>query len=99
MNHPYLYPDEAPWTDDYYELRQVRKLHYSSAMDYLGQFPVKINHHLSVTPEEQDAIVNALHFFHEYFSDGEICIPDWRDVANDQRLELFEQLARKIATA
>jgi hypothetical protein len=24
MNHPYLYPDEAPWTDDYYELRAIR---------------------------------------------------------------------------
>jgi hypothetical protein len=21
MNHPYLYPDEAPWTEDYRELR------------------------------------------------------------------------------
>jgi hypothetical protein len=24
MNHPYLYPDQAPWTDDYYELRAIR---------------------------------------------------------------------------
>jgi hypothetical protein len=24
MNHPYLYPDEAPWTDDYWELRAIR---------------------------------------------------------------------------
>ncbi len=99
MNHPYLYPDEAPWTDDYYELRQIRSHCYSPLMDNLGQFPVKINHHLSVTSEEQDAIVNALHFFHEYFSGDGISIPDWRDVANDQRLDLFDQLARKIATA
>lgn len=99
MNHPYLYPDEAPWTDDYYELRQIRSHSYSPLMDYLGQFPVKINHHLSVSSEEQEAIVNALAFFYDYFSGGDINIPDWRDVANDQRLELFNELARKIATA
>lgn len=29
MNHPYLYPDEAPWTDDYAELRSLRKRHHS----------------------------------------------------------------------
>lgn len=23
MNHPYLYPDEAPWTEDYAELRET----------------------------------------------------------------------------
>lgn len=99
MNHPYLYPDQAPWTDDYYELRQIRTLRNSTTMDYLGQFPVKINHHLSVTPEEQEAIVNALHFFYEYFSGSDTSISDWRDVAADSRLELFNQLATKIATA
>ncbi len=98
MNHPYLYPDQAPWTDDYQELRLIRNLR-NSTMDYLGQFPVKIQHHFAVTPEEQEAIVNALEFFYEYFSDADICVPDWRDVAQDSRLELFSQLARKIATA
>ena len=24
MNHPYLFPDEAPWTEDYQELREIR---------------------------------------------------------------------------
>lgn len=24
MNHPYMFPDEAPWTDDYYELKALR---------------------------------------------------------------------------
>lgn len=24
MNNPYLYPDEAEWTDDYQELRDIR---------------------------------------------------------------------------
>jgi hypothetical protein len=98
MNHPYLYPDEAPWTDDYQELRLIRKLR-NSTMDYLGQFPVKIQHHFAVTPEEQNALVNALEFFYEYFSDDDVCVPDWRDVAKDSRLELFHQLATKIATA
>jgi hypothetical protein len=23
MNHPYLFPDEAPWTEDYHELRAI----------------------------------------------------------------------------
>lgn len=99
MNHPYLYPDEAPWTDDYVELQEIRWHHHFSSMNYLGQFPVRTQHHFAVTPEEQDALVNALHFFHEYFSDSEICIKDWRDVAKDQRLELYTQLAVKIATA
>jgi len=25
MNHPYLYPDQAPWTDDYHELIDIRR--------------------------------------------------------------------------
>lgn len=99
MNHPYLYPDEAPWTDDYQELQHIRWHHHFASMDYLGQFPVKINHHLSVTPEERDAIVNALLFFQEYFSDDDICIADWRDVAKDSRLQLFSELAHQVATA
>jgi hypothetical protein len=24
MNHPYLYPDEAPWTEEYQDLRELR---------------------------------------------------------------------------
>lgn len=52
MNHPYLYPDQAPWTDDYADLQELRWHRRFSSMNYLGQFPVKINHHLSVTPEE-----------------------------------------------
>ena len=24
MNHPYLFPDEAPWTEDHQELREIR---------------------------------------------------------------------------
>lgn len=26
MNHPYLYPDEAPWTEDYQELRDLLRI-------------------------------------------------------------------------
>lgn len=25
MDHPYLYPDEAPWTEDYFDLIAVRR--------------------------------------------------------------------------
>ena len=28
MNHPYMFPDEAPWTEDYYELRNIRMVRY-----------------------------------------------------------------------
>ena len=28
MNHPYLYPDEAEWTDDYRDLQAIRMLHH-----------------------------------------------------------------------
>ena len=24
MNHPYLYPDQAEWTEDYQELKEIR---------------------------------------------------------------------------
>ena len=27
VNHPYMFPDEAPWTDDYYELKALRTRH------------------------------------------------------------------------
>ena len=30
MNHPYLYPDEAPWTDDYQELLAARRANHGS---------------------------------------------------------------------
>ena len=26
MDHPYLYPDEAPWTEDYQDLMAMRKV-------------------------------------------------------------------------
>ena len=31
MNHPYLYPDQAPWTEDYQDLMQI--LHQSRVRD------------------------------------------------------------------
>jgi len=97
MNHPYLYPDQAPWTDDYHELIQIRS-HCYNPMQNLGQFPTRSQFHLAITEEEQDALVNALSFFYDYFGPGQTSISDWRDVANDQRLELFQQLSKKIAT-
>lgn len=29
MNHPYLYPDEAPWTEEYRELRTIWHDHHA----------------------------------------------------------------------
>jgi hypothetical protein len=29
MNHPYRYPDEAPWTEDYAELRAIRRARHA----------------------------------------------------------------------
>ena len=66
-------------------------------MQHLGQLPVKVHQHFSCTPEELNALVNACAFFHEYFSDGEIVLRDWRDIARDERLELYSQLADKFA--
>ena len=28
MNHPYMFPDEAPWTDEYADLQHVRRVRY-----------------------------------------------------------------------
>ena len=56
------------------------------------------NHHLIISDEEQLALVNALAFFHEFFSDGLCDLKEWHEIARDQRIELFDQLARKIAT-
>lgn len=33
MNHPYLYPDEAEWTDDYRDLQAIRMLHRQGVAD------------------------------------------------------------------
>lgn len=39
MNHPYLYPDEAPWTEDYQELRDIRaQRNYPRAFDDEEEF-------------------------------------------------------------
>lgn len=27
VNHPYMFPDEAPWTEDYHELKALRQRH------------------------------------------------------------------------
>jgi hypothetical protein len=66
-------------------------------MNYLGQFPVKVNQHFSASPEELNALVNACAFFYEYFSGDDICMSDWKDVARDEYLERYKQLASKFA--
>lgn len=34
MNHPYMYPDQAPWTEDYYELKALRTRHNPDEDDH-----------------------------------------------------------------
>lgn len=67
-------------------------------MDYLGQLPVRTNLHLVITPEERNALVNALAFFWDYYgSDDDINLRDWQLVASDEPLPLYDQLATKLA--
>ena len=63
-----------------------------------------INHHIIITDEEQNMIVNALAFFEQSFQKGS-CIPpsdvveEWQDVADDTNLDVVDALATKIATS
>ena len=34
VNHPYMFPDEAPWTDDYHELKALRTRHNPDEDDH-----------------------------------------------------------------
>lgn len=39
MNHPYLYPDQAPWTEDYQELKEIReRRRYPNSFDDEEEF-------------------------------------------------------------
>ena len=65
---------------------------------------VQINHHIVITDEEQNMIVNALAFFHEHFkysgaSHRAEVVEHWQVVANDTRLQDIPDLERKIATS
>ncbi len=65
---------------------------------------VVINHHIVITDEEQNLIVNALVFFHLFFKyTGDDyrkkIIDEWQDVADDSSVKAFDLLATKIATS
>ena len=65
---------------------------------------VTINHHIVITDEEQDMIVNALTFFDEaYLGNSPLTARDlinkWRVVASDTRLSHLHTLATNIATS
>ena len=65
---------------------------------------VVTNHHIVITDEEQNMIVNALTFFDQAFlGNRELSLlewlEEWRDVANDTRLSRLDELANKIATS
>ena len=38
MNHPYLYPDQAEWTEDYQDLMETRERNYPRAFDDEEEF-------------------------------------------------------------
>ena len=62
------------------------------------------SHHIIVTTEEQDMIVNALAFFDEaYLGNSPLTARDlinkWRVIAADTRLSHLDTLATKIATS
>ena len=65
---------------------------------------VQINHHIVITDEEQNMIVNALAFFHEHFKysgaghRAEV-VRHWQVVADDTRLQDIPDLENKIATS
>jgi len=65
-----------------------------------------INHHIIITDEEQNMIVNALAFFQEFWvsveeaaSGGHLSWKEWEDVANDTNLDAADALATKIANS
>jgi hypothetical protein len=63
-----------------------------------------INHHIIITDEEQNMIVNALAFYNQFFKysgDGfrKETVEEWQDVADDTNLCAVDALATKIATS
>ena len=63
-----------------------------------------INHHIIITDEEQNMIVNALAFYNQFFrysGDGfrKETADEFQDVANDTNLDAADALATKIATS
>ena len=65
---------------------------------------VATNHHIVITDEEQNMIVNALAFFHQFYKyngDGyrKEIVHEWQDVADDSDVNAFDSLATKIATS
>lgn len=70
-------------------------------MNYFGKGPTQ--HHLVITEEEQNMIVNALTFFHAAFDPHRDCSLSclfslWEDVARDTSLERVDKLATQVAT-
>lgn len=69
-------------------------------MRYLGKLT---NHHLAITEEEQNILINALTFFHDVYGKRRThpvstLIEDWQLTADDTNLADVDALATKIAT-
>lgn len=60
-------------------------------------------HHIAITDEEADLLVNALSCFHQVFEQPGCINRDalewWKIVAADTRIQLADELATKIAAA
>lgn len=68
-------------------------------MNYLGKLT---NHHLVITEEEQNMLVNALTFFHDIYNKQRsrpvsTLVEDWQLAADDTNLDAMDALASRIA--
>ena len=71
---------------------------------------VKINHHIVLTDKEQEAVVNALAYFHwifySHFAKSRMTAEEiaqehehWKDVVKEYENNFMDILASKIATS
>ena len=75
--------------------------HAINSTNQMSNF-VMTNHHIVVTSQEQEAIVNALAFFDWMFynnAEETFTMKDWKEVAKEYPKELMDNLATKIATS
>ena len=64
-------------------------------MDHLGTLT---NHHLALTDRELEMVINALAFFHAYYSQSAESFngASWQDIAADTHLPSVDGLATRL---
>ena len=96
--------------DDVNEFEEMEESEWRAAViKYLNTFTTLMPTYtfcsqIIVSNEEQNMIVNALAFFHDFFKyagDGyrKEMVEHWQDVADDSNTKQFDSLATKIATS